>query len=379
MNIVVDENISFGLEAFSQFGNVKLLHGRKITNEELKNADALIVRSITKVNKDLLENTHVKFVGTATIGTDHVDIEYLNSRNIYFKDAASCNADAVAEYVFTSLSNFAADNLFPIEKKSIGVVGVGNIGSRVVRLAEGLGMKVLKNDPPLQRKSKSTEFVSLEETLKADIITFHVPLNLDGVDKTFHLMGEEKLSTLQNKKIIINASRGQVTDNSELLNFIKRKNLLVNLDVWENEPDINIDLLNQVYLASPHIAGYSLEGKVNGTIIIYNALCNFLKVKPLWLPVLPVVLNNEIKISYDGNLTAALNKVFNAVYNIRKDDERIRSIKNLTESDRAAYFDRLRKEYPLRREFNNYKVVVSNADENILNVLKNFRFQVVEN
>ena len=376
MILVVDENISFAEEAFSQFGEVRLLPGRKITRETLLSADALIVRSITKVDENLLRDTPVKFVGTATIGTDHIDLEYLNSNKIIFKDAAGCNADAVAEYVFTSISLLANEYSFSFEEKTLGVIGVGNIGSRVARLAESVGMKVLKNDPPLQRRTGSNEYVSLEEALNADIITFHVPLNLEGVDKTFHLINAEKLSSLKRGTILINASRGQVIDNSLLVKFIKEKSLLVNLDVWENEPDINIDLLNQVCIATPHIAGYSLEGKINGTVIIYNALCSFLKVKPMWNPIFQKVRENEITINYNGKLTATLTNIFKSAYAIKEDDARMRRIENLEKKDRSAYFDKLRKEYPFRREFSNYKAVISNGDERILNIIKNFRFQV---
>ncbi len=376
MILVVDENISFAEEAFSQFGEVRLLPGRKITRETLLSADALIVRSITKVDESLLRDTPVKFVGTATIGTDHIDLEYLNSNKIIFKDAAGCNADAVAEYVFTSISLLANEYSFSFEEKTLGVIGVGNIGSRVARLAESVGMKVLKNDPPLQRRTGSNEYVSLEKALNADIITFHVPLNLEGVDKTFHLINAEKLSSLKRGTILINASRGQVIDNSVLVKFIKEKSLLVNLDVWENEPDINIDLLNQVCIATPHIAGYSLEGKINGTVIIYNALCSFLKVKPMWNPIFQKVRENEITINYNGKLTATLTNIFKSAYAIKEDDARMRRIENLEKKDRSAYFDKLRKEYPFRREFSNYKAVISNGDERILNIIKNFRFQV---
>ncbi len=376
MILVVDENISFAEEAFSQFGEVRLLPGRKITRETLLSADALIVRSITKVDENLLRDTPVKFVGTATIGTDHLDLEYLKSHKIIFKDAAGCNADAVAEYVFTSISLLANEYSFSFEEKTLGVIGVGNIGSRVARLAESVGMKVLKNDPPLQRRTGSNEYVSLEKALNADIITFHVPLNLEGVDKTFHLIDGEKLSSLKSGTILINASRGQVIDNSLLVKFIKEKSLLVNLDVWENEPDINIDLLNQVCIATPHIAGYSLEGKINGTVVIYNALCSFLKVKPMWNPIFQKVGENEIIINYNGKLTATLNNIFKSAYAIKEDDNRMRIIENLDKKDRSAYFDKLRKEYPFRREFSNYKAVISNGDERILNIIKSFRFQV---
>ncbi len=376
MILVVDENISFAEEAFSQFGEVRLLPGRKITRETLLSADALIVRSITKVDENLLRDTPVKFVGTATIGTDHIDLEYLKSNKIIFKDAAGCNADAVAEYVFTSISLLANEYSFSIEEKTLGVVGVGNIGSRVARLAESVGMKVLKNDPPLQRRTGSNEYASLEEALNADIITFHVPLNLEGVDKTFHLINAEKLSSLKRGTILINASRGQVIDNSLLVKFLKEKSFLVNLDVWENEPDINIDLLKQVCIATPHIAGYSLEGKINGTVIIYNALCSFLKVKPMWNPIFQRVRENEIIINFNGKLTATLNNIFKSAYAIKEDDARMRMIENLEKKDRSAYFDKLRKEYPFRREFSNYKAVISNGDERILNIIKSFGFQV---
>ena len=376
MKLVVDENISFAKEAFSQFGKVNLLHGRKITRDELLSADALIVRSITKVDEKLLHNTPVKFVGTATIGTDHIDLEYLKSQHIFFKDAAGCNADAVAEYVFTSIVQFAKHHSFSIEDKSLGIVGVGNIGSRVAKIAEAIGMKVVMNDPPLQRRIGRNEFVPLEEALKADIITFHVPLNSEGPDRTLHLIDEEKLYSLKKGTILINASRGEVIDNQKLTEFIARKSLSINLDVWENEPDINIDLLKRVYLATPHIAGYSLEGKINGTIIIYNALCNFLNMYPSWAPYLPKVNKNNIAINYNRNINSALYEIFNNIYSIKKDDDTMRMMKNLDKIDRPIYFDKLRKEYQFRREFSNYSITAANADEKILSILKSFRFKL---
>ncbi len=376
MNLIVDENISFAEEAFSQFGKVKLLHGRKITKEEINAADILIVRSITKVNKELLEDTPIKFVGTATIGTDHIDLEYLKKRNIFFKDAAGCNADAVAEYVFTAISHFAFKNSYSIEDKIIGIVGMGNIGSRIARLAENIGMPIIKNDPPLERKLGNTGFSNLEKILTADIVTFHVPLNPDGIDKTYHLMQEEELLKLKDDVVLINASRGQVIANDDLEKILNRKRLFVNLDVWENEPGINPNLLNQTNLATPHIAGYSLEGKVNGTKIIYDSLCNYLNIHPTWSPVLPKISDNEIKIDYDGNLTNALYKILNKVYPIKEDDNGLRKAVQMDSKDRAVYFDKLRKNYPLRREFSNYKIKVTNADAKFVKVLNGFRFNV---
>ena len=279
LKIIIDENIAFAREAFNQFGQIILLPGKKITNQELQKADILIVRSVTQVNEDLLKNTAVKFVGTATIGTDHIDLDYLNKNNIVFADAKGCNAYSVAEYVITALL-FLADKLdLKLSDKTIGIVGVGNIGSKVAAFANALGMKVLLNDPPLQRNGDKREFLPLDKILSTDIITFHVPLIKEGVDKTYHILDKEKMGLINKNAILINTSRGPVVDNKELINVIREKNLRVVLDVWENEPDVNLDLLKEVLIGSPHIAGYSREGKVNGTKMIYNALCNYLNVE----------------------------------------------------------------------------------------------------
>ena len=191
MKLIIDENIAFAKEAFSGFGELNLLNGRSIEENEVRDADVLIVRSITKVDGKLLDNSKVKFVGTATIGTDHIDLNYLKSKKIAFADARGCNADSVAEYVFTTLFKVAAEEKSSLRDKTIGVVGIGNIGSRVVRLAESFGMKVLKNDPPLERKGIGENYVALDEILRADIITFHVPLNLKGIDRTYHLLDKD--------------------------------------------------------------------------------------------------------------------------------------------------------------------------------------------
>ena len=277
LKIIIDENIAFAKEAFNQFGEIDLLPGNKITNNRLKDADILIVRSVTKVDEVLLKGTPVKFVGTATIGTDHIDLDYLKKNNITFADAKGCNAYSVAEYVIVSLLHLAVKLNLQLKGKTIGIVGVGNIGSKVAAFADALGMEVLLNDPPLQRQGVKRSFVSLNEILEADIITFHVPLNKEGIDKTFHILDENKFSAIKGNTIIINSSRGAVIDNKALLKAIREKNLKVVLDVWENEPNISIDLLKEVVIGTPHIAGYSWEGKVNGTILIYNALCEYLK------------------------------------------------------------------------------------------------------
>ena len=376
MKLVVDENITFAEEAFSQFGDVLLISGRQITNDILQNTDALIVRSITNIDENLLQNTNVNFVGTATIGTDHIDTIYLNENNIVFADAKGCNADSVAEYVFTALLKIAADNKLTLKNKSIGIIGVGNVGSRVLKYAEALGLKVYKNDPPKQRAGEGNNYVSLEEAMQADIITLHVPLNKTGIDKTFHLLDEKKLNEIRNNTIIINSSRGAVIDNKALLNIVDNKCFKVILDVWEDEPLINNDLLQKVLIGSAHISGYSLEGKVNGTKMIYDALCRFTNQPNDWEPKLPTIENNIIDVSSAKNLEEKLHLTFKQIYDIEKDDSEMREMIEMDNNSKGAHFDNLRKEYHLRREFNNYTVIIRREDKKLGEILHELRFKV---
>jgi len=376
MKLVVDENIAFAKEAFSQFGDVFLISGRQITNNILRNADALIVRSITNVDENLLQNTNIKFVGTATIGTDHIDTHYLDENNIAFTDAKGCNADSVAEYVFTALLKIAVDSKFILKNKSIGIIGVGNVGSKVAKYADALGLKVYKNDPPKQRAGEGNNYVSLEEALQADIITLHVPLNKAGIDKTFHLLDEKKLTEIKNNTTIINSSRGAVVENIALLNMIDEKQFKIILDVWEGEPLINTDLLRKVLIGSSHIAGYSLEGKVNGTKMIYDVLCRFTNQPNDWEPKLPAVKNNIIDLPSTEHLEEKLHLIFKQIYNIEKDDSEMREMIEMDNDSKAAYFDKLRKEYRLRREFNNYTAIIKRKDKKLGEILRKFRFKV---
>ena len=229
MKLIVDENISFGKEAFSEFGEITFAHGREINNNMLANADALITRSITKVNEELLSGTKVKFVGTATIGTDHIDLNYLQENDITFSSAAGCNSNAVKEYVLAAVSHIFKHRI-DIEDKSIGIIGVGNIGTKVAAISESLGLKVIRNDPPLQRlpagqtgETGSDIYSKLEDALQCDIITCHVPLNLEGIDKTVHLINEETLRLIKPGTLLINSSRGAVVDNKALRERLEKQ------------------------------------------------------------------------------------------------------------------------------------------------------------
>jgi len=376
MNLIIDENIAYAREAFSHFGKVNLVDGRTLSNKDVKNADALIIRSITRVDEELLNKSKVRFVGTATIGTDHIDLDYLQSKNISFADAKGSNADSVAEYVFAALLKVVSNKNISLIEKTIGVVGIGNIGSRVVRLAESLGMKVLKNDPPLERKSVGKNYVSLKEILNTDIITLHVPLSFEGYDKTYHLLNEYNLRKIKKDAIIINTSRGAVIDNTSLLNESIRKDFNLILDVWEDEPLVNINLLAKTKIASAHIAGYSFEGKVNGTKMIYDALCRFTNTKPEWSPELPLIERRELELSDCSSDDEKLYKLFSSIYKIEEDDARVREISNYKMNERADYFDLLRKTYPVRREFSNFTVHLSEKDRHLKPILQNFRFKV---
>ena len=377
LKIVVDENIALAKNVFNQFGDVTLLSGRKITNTILKNTDVLIVRSITKVNEELLKDTKVRFVGTATIGTDHIDLDYLKKNNITFADAKGCNAYSVAEYIIAVLLNLSVRSNFKLSDKSIGIVGVGNVGSKVAVFTQALGMKVLLNDPPLQRIDDKRNFVSLDEILSADIITLHTPLNLIGVDKTFHFFDKENINKIKDGALLINSSRGAVINNNELLNLIDRKNLKVVLDVWENEPNVNVNLLQKAIIATPHIAGYSYEGKVNGTKLIYNSLCNYLSEGKSFSFDLKNPTDQLKQLDGTEKIEGSLNSLISSIYSIKDDDIRMRKMITMNESERILEFDLLRKNYPNRREFNNYTIKSENLSEEIKNTLKIFRFNLI--
>ncbi len=378
MKIVVDENIPQARKAFESIGELIFSNGRNISNELLTDVDVLLVRSITNVDEKLLTGTNVKFVATATAGTDHIDKEYLIKNKITFADAAGCNSFSVAEYLIAVLSNIFTNNNFSFNGKSLGVVGIGNVGSKVVNFAKSLGFKVLQNDPPLERKLGVKNFVPLEDILQCDIISFHIPLTHSGIDKTYHLLNEENLNQIKSGTILINTSRGEVADNKALKKRLQNKNDLITvLDVWENEPNIDYELIEKVNLCSAHIAGYSLEGKVNGTEIIYNRLCNFLGITPIWNAEYPLITNPVITVDHNSTIEKLLDIIIKQIYSIEQDDNLLRNGINLAGDLRSKYFDELRKSYSVRREFNNYTIKLSFNDIELKKKLEALRFKVI--
>jgi len=360
MNIIVDENIPYGADAFGTIGNVTTMSGRSMTAETVRDADALIVRSVTKVNNKLLGDSRVRFVATATIGTDHIDTDYLAQRGIGFASAPGSNANSVAEYVTAAMLVLSRRKATALAGKTIGVIGVGNVGSRVVKKAEALGMRVLQNDPPLKRKTGKDRFRPIEELFEADYITLHVPLTQEGQDKTLHLADEAFIAKMKKESVLINSSRGAVVNGSELLRSIESHHLGgVVLDVWEEEPAIDPDLLRRVDLASPHIAGYSFDGKVAGTRMVYESACKFFREKPTWKPenVMPPSAVPTLNLyGHAINEEDLLLEAVKSVYDIEADDRRLRRLLDLAPDEQGPYFDRLRKEYPVRREFFNTEV-----------------------
>jgi erythronate-4-phosphate dehydrogenase len=360
MKIFADPNIPFAQEAFGPLGEVRLLPGRDITADTVRDTDVLLVRSVTPVNAMLLGGSRVKFVATATIGFDHIDREYLSQQGIGFASAQGSNANSVAEYVVAATLELAHRRKFHLRDKTLGVIGVGDVGSRVVRYAEALGMCVLQNDPPRQRTERLVHFVSLERVLaEADIITLHVPLTRTGAEATFHLFDKERLSALEARRpVLINTARGAIVDNQALLKAIDGERLGgVVLDVWENEPDISPELLDVVDIGTPHIAGYSFDGKVNGMRMIYEAVCGFFHLQPTWSPHLPPspVPRIELTVSSGEDEEEVLRRVVRRVYDIIADDAALRKD--------VRSFDKLRAEYPVRREFFNTGLLLRSASE----------------
>jgi len=358
MKIFYDENMPFAKEFFSDFGQLIPFSGRDLTAEQLSDADVLLVRSITRVNKNLLRlNNNLAFVGTATIGVDHIDQTYLNERNITFTSAPGCNAISVAEYVLSALVVLAEREGFNVLDRTVGIVGAGNTGSRLSEKLTALGIKHVLCDPFLAQTNDQRDFVSLEQALSCDVISLHMPLTHDGQFPTYHLLDNLHLSKLNGQQILINACRGEVIDNQALLK-LKRQGMktTVVLDVWENEPSILHELIEYTDIATAHIAGYSLEGKARGSEMLYLALCRQLKILPekQLNQFLPIPLINSVEIKDDFS-EIILNDLVKMVYDVRRDDTIFR------QQISCQGFDHIRKTYPARREFSAITVILSNS------------------
>ena len=376
MKIIADENIPCVEQAFSTLGDVTLLPGRSMRSEQVRDADILLVRSVTRVGRELLEGSRVRFVGSATIGFDHVDREYLQVQGTGFTTAPGSNATSAAEYVVSALMVLAEQGHFNPAEKSVGIIGCGNVGSRVLEKFSALGIECRVNDPPLKQQGGHEAFVGLDEVLQTDIISVHVPLTREGRHPTFHLVNEAFLKRLKPGAIFINTSRGAVVDNTVLNRFLaERGGLAVVLDVWEGEPAINTPLLEQLALGTPHIAGYALDGKMRGTEMIYQAACAYFDRPAEWRAIDNLPAGGSLEIN--GREDDSLSRAVLHCYDVREDDRRLRRLMALGPGERSRYFDRLRKEYPLRREFSATTIRINGDNEPLRRKLQGLGFDVV--
>jgi len=379
MLTVADENMPFAAEAFGRLGEVRLAPGRKITAETLAGADCLAVRSVTKVNEALLAGSSVRFVGTATIGTDHVDTQWLARAAIGFASAPGSNAVSVAEYVAACLFELAGRLGLTLEGTSLGIVGCGNVGSQVAARARALGMKVVVNDPPLADRTGDPVYRPLEEALACDIVTLHVPLEKAGPYPTWHLADQSFIGRMKPGAILFNTSRGAVADSNSLHRALDSGRLsAVVLDVWEGEPEIDTELLKKVTIATPHIAGYSFDGKVRGTRMIYEAAGRHFGAEPDWDPsnLLPPPENTVIEIPGGAGRQAAVGLAVKKSYDILADDGRLRKIAGLPRGEQGKYFDGLRKTYPVRREWASRTVRLPAGMRELRSVFEGLDFRV---
>lgn len=355
MKIVVDENMPHALELFAEFGEVIPLPGRQMQAADLQDADVLLVRSVTRVDAALLATSpRLRFVGTATIGTDHVDKALLAARNIPFFSAPGCNKYSVGDYVLSALLVLAERHELNLSEMSLAVIGAGNTGECVARKAESLGMRVLRCDPPRARAAaQAGAFVDYQTALGADIVSFHVPITREGPDATFHLLDEQVIAARPAGQILVNASRGEVWDNQALLARQQGlEPLRLVMDVWEGEPEPLRALVPHTEIATPHIAGYSLEGKARGTWMLYQALCQQLgrAARQDLQSLLPAP---EVRALTPGQPVdqALIKQLVHLIYDVRRDDARFRNRIELPGS-----FDEQRKHYPERRELSSLHV-----------------------
>ncbi|MCZ0750611.1 4-phosphoerythronate dehydrogenase [Aeromonas enteropelogenes] len=354
MKIVVDENMPHAVELFAEFGEVVPLPGRQMQAQDLQDADVLLVRSVTRVDAALLADCpKLRFVGTATIGTDHVDKALLASRHIPFFSAPGCNKYSVGDYVLSALLVLAERYELVLANLTLAVIGAGNTGECVATKAEALGMKVLRCDPPKARSGAAGEYVDYQSALGADIISFHVPITREGPDATFHLLGEQEIARRPAGQILVNASRGEVWDNRALLARQQGPEpLRLVMDVWEGEPEPLQALVPHTEIATPHIAGYSLEGKARGTWMLYEALCRQLGREPRQ-DLRRLLPPPDVRLVEPGRAPdqALIKQLVHLIYDVRRDDARFRN-----RLGQPGSFDAQRKHYPERRELSSLQI-----------------------
>lgn len=360
MKLLIDDAVPYAEAIFSHLGKVTLMPGREIQNQHLKDIDALVIRSRTQVNAQLLDNTPVKFVGSTVVGLDHIDQTYLKQQDIHFYSAQGCNANSVAEYVITAIFALAEKKqisllkspVLPSKRPTLGIIGVGHVGQKLQQKAQTIGWKVLLNDPPRQQAEPEAceHFVGLEEALQADFISLHTPLTFESEFATHHLINAQHLQNLAPHQTLINAARGGIIDETAWINANTQASII---DCWENEPQINPQLYARADIATPHIAGHSLEAKVAGSEMVYHALCQFCKQTPLehWKQHLPPA-PEPIKIDSNLPLQSQFHQALLTAYPIWHDHQ---TLQQASIESTWALFERYRRHYPIRREWHQHR------------------------
>ncbi|TAJ09743.1 4-phosphoerythronate dehydrogenase [Marinilabiliaceae bacterium JC017] len=374
MKIIADNKIPFLQGALEPFAEIKYLPGNQISKTDVTDAQALIVRTRTQCNAGLLDGSTVKIITSATIGYDHIDVEWCEANNIRWTNAPGCNSGSVMQYIAAVLAFLVEEKEWQLKGKKIAIVGVGNVGSKVSALAKTLGMEVYEVDPPRARKEPNKTFYKLSDVAPiADIITFHTPLTREGADKTFHLYNDQLQSRLKPNVVVINSSRGEVINSQTLKQGLTAKQVgLAILDVWENEPQIDLELLSKTWIATPHIAGYSQDGKANGTMMSVQAISRELNLGiDHWQPqALPEPNQPELIIDcHQQSLEKILTKAIRHTYDIMADDRQLRADPSL--------FEKLRGDYPVRREFHAFKILLQNGTPTHAEALKQLGFKMV--
>lgn len=361
LNIVADENILLLDEFFNDIASVTKVNGRSISADQVVDADALVLRSTAQVNESLLAGSKVQFVGTCTIGIDHLDTAYMDAQGIRWTNAPGCNAEGVCDFAISAMNQAWQQHGVDLRKATIGVVGAGNVGGRLIKRLQAAGLKVICSDPPLQEKGSSDyDFVPLETLLaEADIISLHTPLTKSGAHATHGMINGPLIHSIKPGAVLISAGRGEVVQQNALLSRLQtRGDLYVYLDVWETEPAVDTAIMAYCETVTPHIAGHSLEGKVRGTEMIYQALCQHfnLPITQALEPLLPAPKVTEINVPINADMAAILNAACGCVYPLLEDDKRTRKGLNTTSPKVAEAFDLLRKTYPIRREFSTLNI-----------------------
>ena len=378
IKVIADANIPFLSGVLEPYAEVQYLSPAEIHRENVRGKDALLIRTRTKCNAQLLDGSSIKFIGTATIGYDHIDTKYCESKHIRWIYAPGCNSSSVTQYIASALLTIARRKDIDLSEMTIGIVGVGNVGRKVATLAQSLGMRVCLNDPPRMRAEGKGGFVRLDELKdESDVISFHVPLIKDGLDKTYHMADELFFAKLGRKTILLNTSRGPVVKTCALKDAIKNGTIdTCVLDVWENEPDIDQELLNMVDLATPHIAGYSADGKANGAAICVREINSFfnLGIDKNWYPseIPSPSQSREFFLNCRGKTNQEIiSEAVLATYSIVRDDEVFRKS--------VGTFERQRNNYPVRREFPFYQITLLHGNRDIGQTLRDLGFKVVRN